>query len=175
VRRRALPAAGLVLAAWLVATAVLFLWPPEDKPRRADAVVVLSGGRKHRLREGLRLMRADVAPRLVISDGRARGWKQANRLCAGHASFQVICFKPDPYSTQGEAEDAARMAERNGWRSLVVVTSTFHVTRARMLFRRCFRGRVAAVGARSSLLYLPGNILMEWGKLLYQVTVDRDC
>lgn len=174
-RRRVLAAAAVVVAAWLVATWVLFLRPREDKPKRADAVVVLSGGRKHRLREGLRLMRAGVAPRLVISDGRARGWRQANRLCAGRASFRVICFKPRPYSTQGEAEDTARIAERNGWRSLVVVTSTFHVTRARMLFRRCFPGRVAAVGARSSLLYLPGNVLMEWGKLLYQVTVDRDC
>jgi uncharacterized SAM-binding protein YcdF (DUF218 family) len=175
VRRGVLVAAALVFAAWLVATAVLFLRPREDNPKHADAVVVLSGGRKQRLGEGLRLMQAGVASRLVISDGQARGWTQANRLCAGHASFQVVCFKPNPYSTEGEAEDAARIAERNGWRSLVVVTSTFHVTRARMLFRRCFPGRVDGVGAGSSLLYLPANVLLEWGKLLYQLTVDRDC
>ncbi|MGH3102729.1 MAG: hypothetical protein ACRDN6_01350, partial [Gaiellaceae bacterium] len=61
----------LALAAWLGLCAFLFLWPHEDAPRLADAVVVLSGGRKFRLEKGLELMRRNVADVLVISDGRA--------------------------------------------------------------------------------------------------------
>ena len=42
---------------------------------------------------------------LVISDGRSPDWPEANRLCAGGgAGFRVVCFRPDPYSTKGEAE-----------------------------------------------------------------------
>jgi len=121
-------------------------------------------------------MRAGVAPTLVISDGHDPNWPAANRLCAeGSPGFQVVCFTPDPYSTRGEARGFARLARERGWRSVVVVTSTFHVTRARMLFRRCFRGRVEGVGAHASLGRLKLNVVTEVGKLLVQVTVERAC
>ena len=81
-----------------------------------------------------------VAPTLVISDGRAQDYPQANVLCRGGQSFQVICFSPDPYSTRGEAEGVARLARKHHWRSLVVVTSRYHVFRSRILFKRCFKG-----------------------------------
>lgn len=167
---------ALAVAAWLVLCAFLFVWPREDEPRRADAVVVLSGGRKARLEKGLELVRRGVADTLVISDGRADGWIQANRLCAsGSEGFRVLCFKPDPYSTQGEAEAVARLGRRNGWRSVALVTSTFHVFRARMLFERCFAGDVDAVGARYKLRYLPAALFWETGKLSYALTVERGC
>src|SRR5436305_11321179 len=117
-RRVVLAAVGLLVVAWVAATAVLFLWPGEDSPRQASAVVVLSGGRKPRLDKALELMRRHVAPVLVISDGRDPLWPKANRLCAGHASFTVVCFKPKPYSTRGEAEEVARLAARRRWRSI---------------------------------------------------------
>jgi uncharacterized SAM-binding protein YcdF (DUF218 family) len=166
----------LAVTAWLVATAVLFLWPTEDSPQRADAVVVLSGSRAYRLPRALELMRAGVARTLVISNGRDPGWRQARRLCTeGDSQFRVVCFTPKPDSTQGEAEGVARIAAQRDWRSLVVVTSRFHVTRARMLFERCFDGNVGAVGTGSPYLYLPLNVLGEWGKLGYQLTVQREC
>ena len=155
---------------------LLFVWPDDDEPRRADAIVVLAGGRKARLEKGLELVRGGVSTTLVISDGEAPGWNEANRLCDGAGrTVEVVCFRPDPYSTWGEAEDVAALARRNGWRSLAVVTSTFHVYRARMLFERCFPGRVSAVGAGSSLLYLPRALLWETAKLGVALTVRRDC
>jgi uncharacterized SAM-binding protein YcdF (DUF218 family) len=167
---------ALAVASWLVLCAYLFVWPREDEPRRADAVVVLSGGRNFRLEKGLELVRRGVSDTLVISDGRAEGWIRANRLCANGANgFRVLCFKPDPYSTQGEAEAIARLGRERGWRSVAVVTSTFHVFRARMLFERCFAGEVDAVGAEYKLRYLPVALFWETGKLSYALTVERDC
>jgi uncharacterized SAM-binding protein YcdF (DUF218 family) len=165
----------LVLVVWLVASGVLFVWPRQDEPRRADAIVVLSGGRKTRLAKGLELVRAEVAPTLVISDGTAPGWKDANRLCNGGARFQVVCFRPRPYSTHGEAVDVARLARERGWRSLVVVTSRYHVTRSRLLFRRCTEADVSGVAAATSPAAIALNLPFEWGKLLTQLTVERDC
>ena len=136
---------------------------------------MLSGVRTTRLEKGLELVRAGVAPTLVISDGQARGWSEGNRLCAGGAKFRVVCFRPSPYSTHGEAADVARLARERGWRSLVVVTSRYHVTRSRLLFGRCLDGTVGGVPADTSPGAMLLNVPFEWGKLLYQLTVERDC
>jgi uncharacterized SAM-binding protein YcdF (DUF218 family) len=166
----------LAVVAWLAICAFLFVWPREDSPERADAVVVLSGDRDHRLPRALELMRDDIAGALVISDGRDPRWPQANRLCNGGARrFRVFCFKPKPYSTMGEAEAVARLARARGWDSLLLVTSTFHVYRARMLFERCFGGDVDAIGSRYKLRYLPSALFWETGKLVHALTVRRDC
>lgn len=165
-----------LLGAWLATIAVLFIWPREDSPERADAIVVLSGSRDYRLPRALELMRAGVAPTLVISNGQDPRWRQASRLCAdGHQSFRVVCFIPEPDSTQGEAEGVARIAAQRDWRTVALVTSRFHVTRARMLFERCFSGNVDVVGTDSPPLYLPLNLFWESGKLAYQLTVQREC
>jgi uncharacterized SAM-binding protein YcdF (DUF218 family) len=167
---------ALAVVAWLAACAFLFVWPQEDEVSRADAVVVLSGGRKFRLEKGLELVRDGVSDTLVISDGRADDWPEANALCANGADgFRVLCFKPDPYSTQGEAQAVARLGRARGWRTVAVVTSTFHVYRARLLFERCFAGDVAAIGAEYKLRYLPLALFWETGKLAHALTVDRDC
>ncbi len=146
-----------------------------DRVTHADAVVVLSGGRSDRLPKGLELVQSGVAPTLVISDGRAQGYPQANKLCRGGQPFRVICFLPDPYSTRGEAEGIARLARKYHWRSLVVVTSRYHVFRARVLVERCFHGPLAVVGSMPSLKNLLNGALQEWPKLVYEETVVRSC
>ena len=89
---------------WAIAAAVLFVWPPEHTEAKADAVVVLAGGRGPRLNEGLALVRSGAAPVLVVSDAWSPTWPEANRLCAGRpAPVPVVCFHPDPYATRGEA------------------------------------------------------------------------
>jgi uncharacterized SAM-binding protein YcdF (DUF218 family) len=167
-----------VAAAFVVAlfasSAVMFVWPSQDRVTGADAVVVLAGSH-NRLDEALRLMRRHIAPVLVISDGRAKEWLLANRLCAGPAAFKVICFRSNPYSTRGEAEELRRLTARNHWRTVVVVTSTYHVTRARILLRRCLTGRVEVVGVPFSWTKLPVLLASEWSKLIYALTVAREC
>jgi uncharacterized SAM-binding protein YcdF (DUF218 family) len=166
----------LAVVAWLALCAFLFVWPRDDSPERADAVVVLAGGRKFRLEKGLELVRRNVSDTLVISDGEAEGWPEANRLCNGAADgFTVICFNPRPYSTQGEAQAIRRLARGRGWTSVAIVTSTFHVFRTRMLFERCLDGDVYVVSARYKLHYLPSAVFWETGKLGYALTVDREC
>ncbi|MEP6978938.1 MAG: YdcF family protein [Thermoleophilia bacterium] len=170
--RVALFAAAVVALA--ASTAVLFVFPPEDHPRRADVVVVLSGSHD-RLPKGLELMRRGVAPVLVISDGAVPSWPVANRLCRGGKKFRVICFHPAPYSTRGEARFVADLMKRRGWKRVVVVTSRYHVLRARMDFRRCVEGHVDGVGASTSLGRWIAGVLQEWPKLGYALTVGRGC
>jgi uncharacterized SAM-binding protein YcdF (DUF218 family) len=163
-----------VVVAVVLGTAVLFVFPPQDSPRRADLVVVLSGDRD-RLAKGVELMRKGVAPVLVISDGNIPGWAAGNRLCRGKASFRTICFHPEPFSTRGEAQYVSRLMRRRGWKRVVVVTSTYHVVRARMDFRRCVAGTVAGVGAHARLAQWIRGVVSEWPKLGYALTAGRSC
>jgi uncharacterized SAM-binding protein YcdF (DUF218 family) len=161
--------AGLLLLAIAVLTARFILWPSEDEPLQADAVVVLAGGAGERLREGIRLAERGVAPVLVLSHG---------GRCGDRPTYDVVCFTPRPDRTQGEARGAARLARERGWGSVVVVTSTYHVARTRMLFRRCLDGEIRVVGARPRTwrgLPTPRQIAWEWLGFGHALLAERAC
>jgi uncharacterized SAM-binding protein YcdF (DUF218 family) len=166
---------GLVLG-WAIAAAVLFVWPPRHDAGHAEAVVVLAGARGPRLATGLELARRSVAPVLVVSDGWSPTWPEANRLCAGRpAAVRVVCFHPVPYSTRGEARAFARLAARRGWRSVVVVSSRYHLLRARMLFERCYDGSVDTAASKGSFVSRALAAPIETVKLGYALLVKRGC
>jgi uncharacterized SAM-binding protein YcdF (DUF218 family) len=158
------------------ATARLFVWPSTDDPRRADAVVVLDGGSGERLDEARALMQRDVAPTLAISAGRELDPDEADGLCSGPQQFEVVCFTPTPDSTRGEARALATLARQHGWNDVVLVTSTYHVTRARMLVERCFDGRVHVVAASPPArpLHWIAAVGHEWAAML-DATIRRTC
>jgi len=160
----------VVLVAGVVALNLrLFVFPASSTPAHADAVVVLAGGKGERLDKGLELVRNGVAPNLVVSNG-------SGPLCSNRYSFSVTCFRPDPDDTRGEAEAVGRIAAQQGWDHLVLVTSDYHVTRARLLLGRCFSGTLDVTAARSSRAPLPllWAIGHEWGGLL-ESAIHRDC
>lgn len=147
-KQRVLLVAALGMAILGVSGAALsrmFIWPAVDHPRTADAIVVLSGDHGERLAAALRLVRDGVASTLVL-DGEP-DFARARDLCAGGEPYEVICLRPRPDNTRSEAQAAARLATERHWNRLVVVTTTTHVTRARLLFERCHRGSLAVVGA----------------------------
>ena len=166
--RLPLLAVGLTaVGALAVASVFLFILYDDDEVATADAIVVLAGS-KFRLPVGLELVERQlvehgVAPVLVISDGLDPRSPAANRICRERA--QVLCPKPDPYSTRGEARLVARLARERGWDSIVVVSSRFHLFRSRILFERCYDGRLAFVGAPIQWWRWPVAIAAEWAKL----------
>ena len=179
VRRRVLLALAVLVAAWLVACAVLFVWPRAETgaPAHADVVVMLSGSRE-RLARAEQLIRQGVAPVLALSSVQdTPKWKAARALCSAgtYAGARVVCFEARPYSTRGEAETIGRLARERHWGRVVVVSSTFHLTRAKLLVRRCYTGRLWLVGAGSTWWKLPKQWAFETGKLLVQSLVERSC
>ena len=141
-------------------------------------MVVLAGGQGERLAEATRLMDAGVASALAISHGRQPGWTEANRLCDGAAPYEVVCFEPTPDRTQGEARAVARLGREREWRSVVVVTSRYHIERATLLVDRCFDGEVRGVGARPpGRGGLPGvrAVVHEWVSYVHAFTVAPEC
>jgi uncharacterized SAM-binding protein YcdF (DUF218 family) len=170
VSRLATAGAALV-AVWLAVAAALFVWPHDDEPiaGRADAVVSLAGS-KARLPVAQQLVRDGVAPMLVVSYEPELGDDAAQRVSDG-----VVCFRADPSSTQGEARAIARLARERRWDDLVLVTSDFHVFRARMIVERCYAGRLRFAEAPSSRLWLPWQLVKESAKLTLALTLRRGC
>lgn len=170
----------LVLAVVLVGAVVLgasflpFVRPaPDPVPRSADAIVVPSGDLGGRLPLALELVRAGVAPNLVV-DG-LPDLPETKELCRHSPDVAVVCLEPEPDSTRTEARAAGRLAAERGWRTLVVVTDPVHVHRARLLFGRCVSGSVAVVGTRAH----PGAgfraVLHEWLGTVDAEIRDRGC
>ena len=161
--------AVLALVVVIVANLVLFVWPSTSTLRHADAVVVLAGGNGERLDRGLQLVRAGVAPTLVVSTG-------PDELCNSNAGFQVVCFLPSPATTRGEAEAIGRLAREHAWKTIVLVTSTYHLSRARLLVGRCYPGtlEVASAAPDQGVMGWLGAIAHEWGGLADSL-VHRSC
>ena len=136
---------GLVL---VVGLARFFVWPTRHTPAHADAVAMFVGGKGERLDTALKLVRDGVAGQLVIPNGTKAGWSEANRLCRNRGqSFHVSCPATELDSTRGEARAIATVAKEHAWQRVVLVTSSYHVTRAKLLVSRCFDGHLDAVGA----------------------------
>ena len=176
---RLLVALVAVVAVALVGlTYRLFVFPATDAPGRADAVVVFAGGDGERQAEGIRLVREGVAPVLVVSDGGEPGSPRA-RVCRERpAGLRLVCFSPDPPTTRGEARRFAALADQEGWRSLVLVTSTYHVLRAGLLLERCYDGQVRRVATplRNDHSWETGKQLVtEWPAVGVALTVARSC
>jgi uncharacterized SAM-binding protein YcdF (DUF218 family) len=173
IRRLILLGLALVVLVPVIATARLFVWPTTNTPLVADAVVTFRGGRGERLDTAVGLMQAGVAKHLVIPGGMEPSWPQANRLCRGRASFDVDCPNPDVGTTRGEARAIAAIAAREGWDHVVVVTSTYHVTRARVLLSRCFGGKVDAVGL--TITRFVSRVTHEWAGMAEAMLVNNGC
>ena len=177
-RRRLLLALGVAVAALASLSVPLFLFPATDEPGGADAVVVFAGADGERQAAGIRLVREGVAPVLVISDGGVPGSRNA-RVCRERpADLRLVCLTPDPATTRGEARAFADLAEREGWRSLALVTSTYHVHRAGLLLDRCYQGelrRVAVPVEDAGVDQTLQQVAAEWLALAAAVTLYRPC
>lgn len=131
------------------AVAWTFVWPPSGNSGAADAVVMFQGGEGERLAEVQSLLDAGQAGGVaIIPEGHLLA---VPGLCGDHDGYRVICGTPAVANTAGEAAFAAAIAHREGFDTLVVVTSSYHSTRAVIELERCFDGRVEQRPARPDL------------------------
>jgi uncharacterized SAM-binding protein YcdF (DUF218 family) len=156
----------------------LFVWPSTRPPGRVDVVLVLAGGHGERQDTGVRVVREGVAPVLVFSDG-GRPGPFYDELCRQRfPGIRVLCLTPRASTTRGEARAFAELADREGWRSVAVVTSSYHARRAAMLVGRCYPGVVRPVPVSPVGVDRPQMIsfaLHEGIAVAAALTVQRGC
>jgi uncharacterized SAM-binding protein YcdF (DUF218 family) len=164
-------------AAGLLLTLVWFVGPSTHDVATvppADAVVLFAGATE-RLDTAVELMERGAAPSLVIPNG--TDIEDAEDLCEGGASFEVICPVTDEVTTTGEAQAIGRLAGERGWSSLIAVTSVYHVHRATFLLGRCYDGAVDVVTPSQDLGVSDwvDKIPHEWAGFLAAVVLQPAC
>ncbi|WP_050347024.1 ElyC/SanA/YdcF family protein [Arsenicicoccus sp. oral taxon 190] len=125
-----------------MALVVVILFPRHDPVGRSDAIVVLGPSVDERITQAELLMQQGVAGTLVVSAHPA-DIGRVPAVCSQQKAYPVVCFDPDPSTTQGEARAVAGLARERGWTSLQVITFDPQVERARLILGRCFPGRIS--------------------------------
>ena len=138
-RSRLRAALVVALAAVFVGTAVGFvgflsqLRGAEIKPAAtADGIVVLTGG-SSRVSDAMELLADGYGKRLLISGVRpTNAASDISRSLSDNQSLLTCCVDLDrsAVNTRSNAEETRRWAHERGFKSLIVVTSNYHMPRA---------------------------------------------
>ena len=169
-------AGGFLL--WLVIAVQLFVSTDPLTVHRTDAVIMLGGAASERLPVAQQARTNLGIPVLVLSRTDTLGNRVADAEC-GAAVFPnqtLVCFRPPELDTRGEARAIARLVELNGWSSVTVVTSSYHVTRAGRLLSQCTGAEVQMVASHPdlSLWQWLQRFVIETGGLL-DVSLRPEC
>ena len=126
----------------------------DNKPEKADAIVVLAGGEAERIFKAAELYRQSYAPVLVFIEGHANevtlkqapagfNWPQNGALYRDAfkslgvpVSALLILPSPGAYDTAHELSVVAAYAKTQSWKSLILVTSADHSRRSDIIWRR---------------------------------------
>jgi hypothetical protein len=173
-RRRALIALALAFAVAGAVTARVFVWPAQGMPAHVSAILLLDAP-DDSVSVALRLARQDRAPFLLVSLGTPKSWPGTPGCPRPVPRVKIICFNPQPATTQGEAEFAARLAKKYHWRSIAVVAIAPQASRARLRMERCFAGRVYVVATAIPLTSWPFEIAYQWASLIKALALQRSC
>ena len=151
--RRAIFVAILALAIY-GSRSVWLMWMGEylidaEEPQPAEIVVVLGGdGYGHRIMKAVELVRAGLAPKILV-DGPVGYYGVAESDLAipfavkrGAPPEYFEPFPIDARATFSEARAVDEELRKRGIRKALVVTSNFHTRRARRMFARHASGEI---------------------------------
>lgn len=131
---------------WLIASDTL--------PEHVDAAIVLQGstlGEKARVAGAMKLVQLGVTEQILLSIPPTAYWDEPTQPVAyaylernyGREAAQKVQFctvAASVNSTDGEARSLESCIRDNGWKSIALVTSSYHSRRAGILWRRMLRG-----------------------------------
>lgn len=147
---RTVRAAIALLVAVLVLVGITGFWvfsrATVDAVEPADAVVVLGGEHDGREEYALSLARQGFASTVLLSDPYPAADSVMTRLCdTRQGGIEVLCRRPVPSTTRGEAILAKQLAVERNWTRIIVVSWRFHLPRARLIFGQCYSSEPGAV------------------------------
>jgi predicted GTPase len=169
--RRLIVIAAAVVVVVAVAFAVRFVvFPHSDSIGKADVVVVVDSATDGNKFEMVRKILA-VSPQSTVLYSAADGKCDRLRDVATH----LVCFYPNPDTTQGEARYAAAYATAHHDSSMAVVVPRPQLSRARIRFSRCWKGSLDMIEAPTSLPRALSQLPYQALATLKAETVQRSC
>ncbi len=118
----------------------------EDPLAPADVLAVISGGRgDERVRQAAMLFKQGLAPVLLLSGGESLMGISVPELLrrqalANGVPESALLYERGSTSTAEQARALRPLLEARGARRAIVITSSYHTRRTRILFRRSFAG-----------------------------------
>lgn len=160
---------GVVALAWCLGfAAFMLLLPPPLEGNTTDAIVVPTGG-AGRIDRGIALLRAKQARRMLVT-GVAPGVRPVDlaREYRTPAALFACCIDlgADAVDTRSNAEETAAWVQTHGYRTVRLVTSDWHVPRARMELAAALGPKVQVMGDGVPSTPRLGTLINEYNKLL---------
>lgn len=109
----------------------------EHTPTPADVIVLLAGDRFYRVPKAAELYHAGYAPKVVLTSsadnweyGSAPSSKLVPELIALGVNEEDIIWEETAPHTRAEADSVLRIAKEKAWKTLIIVTTEYHLYRA---------------------------------------------
>lgn len=118
------------------------------EPRKADAIVLLAGDRFHRISKVAELYHSGFAPQIVLTSS-ADNWDYGSLpsrrlvpelLLLGVREEDIISEETASH-TRAEADVTLKLAEKHGWKTLLLVTTEYHQYRAFLTWLKSMEDR----------------------------------
>ena len=139
----------VIIAGVLFSLAGVFL-VRKDRLKSSDALVILSGGGEERLEYGASLYDAGIARRIILTEtddikpGTSESMAVVNMgELASRFSIdksRILITRKTSTSTYEEAKAVLELMSDREWKSMVVVTDSFHSRRTGLIFASIFKG-----------------------------------
>ncbi len=161
-----------------------------DQPHPSDVILVLAGETDHRPQLALELLNKHLARRIIVDVPAKATIYEFTEIQLAERYIQdlpqpelVSVCAIDGLSTKEESRDAEKCLQREGARSVLIVTSDFHTRRALAIFRHelpTYRFSIAGAhdeegfGARWwTHRQWAKTFFDEWVRLLWWEAIDR--
>ena len=140
---------GLATGALLLTLTLLLTFGSTDYRRPADCAIILGAGVRadgtpslalsDRVNEGIRLFKAGLVDRLIMTGGVDRnGWSEPDVMkrmaVAAAVPPEAILTDPTGVDTKRSAEGCRDLMAREGLRTALIVSHYYHLARCRMTF-----------------------------------------
>lgn len=116
---------------WIWFSANVVVMQPQLPETRTDAIIVLTGG-NGRVQEGVALLDKKMAQKLFISGVNEK--VKIEDLVQGRPIPCCITLGYSATNTEGNAMESAQWIAQNKVKSIRLVTSNYHMVRARLIF-----------------------------------------
>ena len=160
---------GLIALVWCLGFAVFMLLLPRPlEGNTTDAIVVPTGG-AGRIDRGIALLQAHQARRMLVT-GVAPGVRPIDlaREYRTPAALFACCIDlgADAVDTRSNGEETAAWVKTHGYRTIRLVTSDWHVPRARMELSAAMGPGVRVLGDGVPSTPRLGTLVNEYNKLI---------
>ena len=154
----------------------------QHTPQKTDAIVVLSGGKSHRVNMGATLYQKGFAPKIIMTGGYLHQisipYLMKQEAIKKGVPSQNILLETNSQSTYDHPKFIHPILDKNNIHSITLVTSKFHTRRALQSFKKYYKNsdlKIFIVGAEDKIDYenwwsdhnMTESILIEWAKIIW--------